>query len=320
MSRCLYCYRELNENENDFHASCAKKFFGTSEAPIMEYTRADMDRLAENIIRSQTTLTGVQPKLSLNLQNHAGSRKLTIVGLWGAYIFKPQTDDYPQLPEIEDLTMHLAELAGIKTAQHCLIHLADNSLGYLTKRMDRDAQGHKLAMEDLCQLTERQTEYKYRSSYEQIAKAITKYSSTPQLDLVNFYETVIFSWLTGNNDMHLKNFSLLSTEAGRYELSPAYDLVNAAIVNPKDKEELALTLNGKRSRIGIEDFQQAAAKSGITEKVIERLFAHFQKCLPKWETMIGQSFLSDELKQQYLELLQNRMKIIKDNADSDGKE
>lgn len=312
MSRCLYCYRELNESERDFHVSCAKKFFGTPEAPIMEYTRADMDRLAENIIRSQTTLTGVQPKLSLNLQHHEGTRKLTIVGLWGAYIFKPQTDDYPQLPEIEDLTMHLAEMAGIKTAQHCLIHLADNSLGYLTKRMDRDVQGHKLAMEDFCQLTERQTEYKYRSSYEQIAKAIAKYSSTPQLDLVNFYETVIFSWLTGNNDMHLKNFSLLSTEAGRYELSPAYDLVNAAIVNPKDKEELALTLNGKRSRIGLDDFKQSAAKSDIPEKVIERLFAHFKKCIPQWKTMISQSFLSDELKRQYLELLSNRIKQVYD--------
>lgn len=310
MNRCLYCYRELNENEHDFHASCAKKFFGTPEAPIMEYTRADMDRLAENIIRSQTTLTGVQPKLSLNLQNHEGTRKLTIVGLWGAYIFKPQTDDYPQLPEIEDLTMHLAEIAGIKTAQHCLIRLADDSLGYLTKRMDRDDQGNKLAMEDFCQLTERQTEYKYRSSYEQIAKAITKYSSTPQLGLVNFYETVIFSWLTGNNDMHLKNFSLLSTEVGHYGLSPAYDMVNAAIVNPKDKEELALTLNGKKSRIGIDDFKLAAKKSEIPEKVIYRLFAHFRKCLPQWETMIRESFLTEELQLAYIESLQKRFERI----------
>ena len=310
MSRCLYCYRELNENEHDYHASCAKNFFGTAEAPVMEYTRADMDRLAENIIRSQTTLTGVQPKLSLNLQHHEGARKLTIVGLWGAYIFKPQTDDYPQLPEIEDLTMHLAEMAGIRTAQHCLIRLADDSLGYLTKRMDRDAQGNKLAMEDFCQLTERQTEYKYRSSYEQIAKAINKYSSTPQLDLVNFYETVIFSWLTGNNDMHLKNFSLLSSKAGHFGLSPAYDLVNAAIVNPKDKEELALTLNGKKSRIGIDDFKQAATKSEIPEKVIDRLFAHFRKCLPQWETMIQKSFLAEELQQAYIESLQKRFERI----------
>ena len=273
----------------------------------MEYTRADMDRLAENIIRAQTTLTGVQPKLSLNLQQHEGSQRLTIVGLWGSYIFKPQTDDFPQLPEIEDLTMHLAEIAGIKTAPHCLIRLADNSLGYLTKRMDRDNRGNKYAMEDFCQLTERQTEYKYRSSYEQIAKAIAKYSSTPQLDLVNFYETVIFSWITGNNDMHLKNYSLLSLKKGQYRLSPSYDLVNVVIINPKDKEELALTLNGKKSRIKSNDFIIAAAKSDIPEKVIQRLFNHFEKCLPQWKTMIDQSFLSQDLKQKYQELLYKRL-------------
>lgn len=311
MSRCLYCYQELTQGEHDFHASCAKKIFGMPKAPLMEYTHADMDQLAEKIIRSQTTLTGVQPKLSLNLQQHEGSKRLTIVGLWGSYIFKPQTQVFPQLPEIEDLTMHLAEIAGIKTAQHCLIHLADQSLGYLTKRMDRDGEGNKLAMEDFCQLTERQTEYKYRSSYEQIAKAITKYSSTPQLDLVNYYELVMFCWLTGNNDMHLKNFSLLSHGHGRYEFSPAYDLLNVIIVNPRDTEELALTMNGKKSRITLNDFKEAAAKANIQEKVIDGLVAHFKKCLPAWETMIKMSFLQTELKQAYVELLQKRFESIK---------
>ena len=306
MNKCLYCYEELRLGESDFHAKCARKFFGIPEAPMMEYTRADMDRLAEQIIRSQTTLTGVQPKLSLNLQKHEGTKRLTIVGLWGNYIFKPQTDNYPQLPENEDLTMHLAEIAGVRTAQHCLIHLADQSIGYLTKRMDRDAKGNKLAMEDFCQLTERQTEYKYRSSYEQIAKAIAKYSSTPQLDLVNYYELVLFCWLTGNNDMHLKNFSLLSDRSGHHGLSPAYDLLNVAIANPKDTEELALTLNGKKSNITLKDFKIAASNAHIQEKVIDGLAAHFRKCLPAWETMIKKSFLSEELKQAYLALLQKR--------------
>ena len=265
----------------------------------MEYTRADMDRLAEQVIRSQTTLTGVQPKLSLNLQQHEGTKRLTIVGLWGQYIFKPQTDHYPQLPENEDLTMHLAKIAKIKTARHCLIRLADQSLGYLTKRMDRDGNGNKLAMEDFCQLTERQTEYKYRSSHEQIAKAIAKYSSTPQLDLTNYYQVLLFCWLTGNNDMHLKNFSLLSKKLGNYGLSPAYDLLNVAIANPKDTEELALTLNGKKKRITMNDFKKAASQAGIPEKVIDGMAAHFRKCQPAWETLIDRSFLTDDLKEKY---------------------
>jgi len=310
MSKCLFCYKELNEGEKDFHARCARKFFGTSTAPVMEYTQSDMDRLGEQIIRSQTTLTGVQPKLSLNLQKHEGSQRLTIVGLWGTYIFKPQTSNFAELPENEDLTMHLAEVAGLKTAQHSLIRLADDSLGYLTRRMDRDAKGYKLPMEDFCQLTERQTEYKYRSSYEQVAKAIERYSTVPQLDVINFYEEVIFCWLTGNNDMHLKNFSLLSLSEGRYELSPAYDLLNAAIINSADTEELALTLNGKKKRIIRKDFVEAASKAGISEKIIDGLFAHFEQCWPAWESKINESFLSDEMKEQYKSLVLSRMKRI----------
>ena len=307
MSKCLFCYKELNEDERDFHAHCARKFFGTAEAPVMEYTQVDMDRLAEQIIRSQTTLTGVQPKLSLNLQKHEGSQRLTVVGLSGSYIFKPQTSRFAELPENEDLTMHLAEIAGIKTAQHSLIRLADNSLGYLTRRMDRDAKGKKLAMEDFCQLTERQTEHKYRSSHEQVAKAIAHYSSVPQLDLVNFYEVVLFCWLTGNNDMHLKNFSLLSRDDKNFALSPAYDLLNVAIVNPADTEELALTLNGKKSRITRKDFVEAANRSGVSEKVIDGLVAHFKQCIPLWEKKIDESFLSDEMKQGYKDLIAKRM-------------
>jgi serine/threonine-protein kinase HipA len=303
----LYCYKDLNESEHDFHVRCAWKFFGTTTAPTMDYTRKDMDRLAEQIIRSQTTLTGVQPKLSLNLQKHEGSQRLTVVGLWGAYIFKPQTAGYPELPENEDLTMHLAEIAGINTAKHSLIRLADNSLGYLTRRMDRDEKGNKLAMEDFCQLTERQTEYKYRSSYEQIAKTIAKFSSVPGLDLVNFYEMVMFCWLTGNNDMHLKNFSLLSQKRGEYELSPAYDLLNVAIANPNDKEELTLTLNGKKSRITRNDFVEAAGKSGVSEVIVKRLISNFEKCVPAWVQKIDVSFLSDEMKEKYVELVYDRI-------------
>jgi len=296
----------------DFHPRCARKFFGTKDVPLLEYKHEELDQLAEQVIRAQTSLTGVQPKLSLNLQKHEGGQRLTIVGLWGAYIFKPQTSRFAELPENEDLTMHLAEIAGLKTAQHSLFRLADDSLGYLTRRMDRDAKGYKLPMEDFCQLTERQTEYKYRSSYEQVAKAIERYSTVPQLDVINFYEEVIFCWLTGNNDMHLKNFSLLSRQEGRPELSPAYDLLNVVIVNPDDTEELALTLNGKKRRISRKDFVDAASKFGVSEKVLVGLIAHFKQCLPAWERKIDESFLSDEMKNDYKELISKRMNKLLD--------
>ena len=308
MSKCLFCYKELGPGEVDFHKSCCRKFFGTTTAPSLDYTRAQMDELASQIIRSQTTLTGVQPKLSLNLDKHKDSQKLTIVGLWGDYIFKPQTERFVMLPENEDLTMHLAEIAKLKIVPHTLIRMKDGSIGYLTKRIDRKADGEKIAMEDMCQLTERQTENKYKSSYEQVGKAIRKYSTNAQLDMVDFLELVYFSWLTGNNDMHLKNFSLYSP-TGEPILTPAYDLLNAVLSNPADDEELALNLNGKKKRMKDADFKAAYRTCGVPEIVFDRVKKKYVDLLPKFEEEIQRSFLSDELKTAYVELLHKRLKV-----------
>ena len=308
MSKCLFCYKELGPGEVDFHKACCRKFFGTATAPSLDYTRAQMDELAAQVIQSQTTLTGVQPKLSLNLDKHKDSQKLSIVGLWGDYIFKPQTERFAMLPENEDLTMHLAEIAKLKIVPHTLIHMKDGCIGYLTKRIDRKADGEKIAMEDMCQLTERQTENKYKSSYEQVGKAIRKYSTNAQLDMVDFLELVYFSWLTGNNDMHLKNFSLYSP-AGEPVLTPAYDLLNAVLSNPADDEELALNLNGKKKQITDADFKTAYRTCGVPEIVFDRVKKKHVDLLPKFEEEIQCSFLSDELKASYIDLLHRRLKV-----------
>ncbi len=309
MNRCLYCYKELGEGHKDFHPNCARKFFGTADAPLLEYRREDLDALAAQVIQAQTSLTGVQPKLSLNLLKHEGSNRLTIVGLWGDFIFKPQTDTYPELPENEDLTMHMAEVARIKVVPHSLIRLADSTLGYITHRIDRTKKGEKIDMEDLCQLTLHPTEYKYKSSCEQIAKTIVAYSSMPKLDLVNFMQVLLFSFITGNNDMHLKNFSLYRPKK-LYQLTPAYDLLNVAIVNPKDKEELALTLNGKKSRLKLSDFLKASATMGIEKNVTMQLIASMKNALPAWAELINNSFLSKDMKEAYLELIDKRIKAL----------
>lgn len=303
----MYCYKELEPGEVDFHKFCCRKFFGTTTAPTLDYTREEMDELAAQVIKSQTTLTGVQPKLSLNLDKHRDSQKFTIVGLWGGYIFKPQTERFAMLPENEDLTMHLAEIAKLKIVPHTLIRMKDGSIGYLTKRIDRTKKGEKIAMEDMCQLTERQTEHKYRSSYEQIGKAIRKYSAYPQLDMVDFLELVYFSWLTGNNDMHLKNFSLYSP-AGEPVLTPAYDLLSAAISNSADDEELALNLNGKKKHLKDSDFVAAFRTCGVPEIVFDRIKKKYLDLLPKFEEEIQCSFLSEVLKASYIEFLHRRMK------------
>ena len=309
MCKCLFCYKELGEGMKDFHPGCARKFFGQSEAPKLEYAREELDDLAAQIIQSQTSLTGVQPKLSLNLQKHEGSSRLTIVGLWGDFIFKPQTDDYAELPENEDLTMHLAEAARIQVVPHSLIRLADGSLGYITRRIDRTRKGEKIDMEDMCQLTLHPTEYKYKSSCEQIGKAIATYSSTLKLDLVNYMQVLLFSFVTGNNDMHLKNFSLYRPK-NAYQLTPAYDLVNVAIANPSDKEELALSINGKKSRLNLQDFLKASATMGIEERVTLQLIAGLQKAQPAWERLISESFLSEEMKGLYMNLINERLERL----------
>ena len=306
MCKCLYCYKPLEEGQKDFHPHCAKKMFGIAKAPLLEYRYEELDKLAEQVIRSQTSLTGVQPKLSLNLSKHDGSNRLTIVGLWGNYIFKPQTANYLQLPENEDLTMHLAEAVKINVVPHCLIRLADGSLGYITKRIDRTKKGEKIDMEDMCQLTLHPTEYKYKGSYEQIAKVIMKYSDMPRLDLANYMQLLLFCFITGNNDMHLKNFSLYRPFEG-YQLAPTYDLVNTSIANPNDTEELALPLSGRKTKLHLANFLQAAATMGIEENVVRHLTDNMSKALPKWMQLINDSFLDETMKEKYRQTIETRL-------------
>lgn len=313
MSKCLFCYQALAANEHDFHSSCSKKIFGQATPPALPYTEEDLEPLAKEVIQSQTAVTGVQAKLSLHItgnKKEGTDSRFTIVGLWGGYILKPPTALYPELPEVEDVTMHLAQLAKIKTAPHSLIRLQSGNLAYVTKRIDRSQKG-KLAMEDMCQLTERLTEDKYHGSYEQIAKAIQKYSVTPGLDVVNFFELVVFSFITGNADMHLKNFSLLEQPGLGMTLSPAYDLVNTALVNPADEEEMALTLNGRKKKLKKQDFMAAMNTLKVEEKQQENIFNKMVKVLPKWQELIGRSFMSNEFKDQYKFILNERIQRLK---------
>ena len=297
---CLYCYRD---SEGDFHRNCSKKIFGIPNPPSVPYTEEDLLHLAEQMIKGKATITGVQPKLSLHIEKPDNEpEKLTIVGLWGQYILKPQSPKWNELPQIEDLTMHLAEISNIRTAEHSLIRLGSGELAYITKRMDR-RDGKKQHMEDMCQLLGRLTEDKYKSSHEQIAKEIKRSSIHPGLDLVRFYELTLFSFLTGNADMHLKNFSLLKNDHGHYELAPAYDLVASALVAEGDDEELALTLCGKKKRLRKSDFLSAMTTSGIPDKAAENILNKYSKLSNKWLDVVNQSFLSKEMMQEYSQLI-----------------
>jgi serine/threonine-protein kinase HipA len=306
--RCMHCYGILKEADTDVHQACNKRFYGQLKTPQLGYSLQNLEELASKVILSQMTVTGVQAKISLSFHRKDEknlAKKLTIVGLYGDYILKPPSVYYPQLPELESATMHMAAICGLLVVPHSLIYLEDGTLCYITKRIDRHRKG-KLRMEDMCQLSERLSEDKYKGSHEQVAKLILKYSANPLLDVSNFYELVIFSFITGNADMHLKNFSLLEINGGSMGLSPAYDLVPTALVNPTDTEQLALTLNGKKSKLTYDDFLAAYNACGISKKILDNTLELFKYCKPEMLEVLEKSFVNDEFKVRYSALIKER--------------
>lgn len=306
MANCLFCYKNIETAE--YHSSCSKKFFGTVVVPQLELDREKLNKLAQITVNERLALTGVQPKISLTLKGEKGSKRLTLVGLWGDYILKPQSTDYAYMPEVEDLTMHLAKLFKIETASHALIRTSEGDLAYITKRFDR-LKGKKVHIEDLCQLSELLTEQKYKSSYERVGKIIKKYASNSGLDVIKYFKLVLFCFLTGNNDMHLKNFSLMHSDDGIL-LTPAYDLLNVNLIYPKDREDLALTLGGRKSKIKRSDFDQFAMSLGLSDVVRDNLYKEFSKQTKKVAELIDRSFLPDDYKVQYLQIFDNKLKQI----------
>jgi serine/threonine-protein kinase HipA len=310
--RCLYCYEPLFDSHSDLHEACNKRFFGQLKTPQLNYNLENLQELASKVIQSQMAVTGVQAKVSLSLYRKEEknlTKKLTIVGLYGDYILKPPSEHYEQLPELESATMHMAEVCGIKVVPHSLVKLQDGTLCFITKRVDRTRKS-KLHMEDMCQLSERLTEDKYKGSHEQVAKLVLKYSSTPLLDVSNFYEQVLFSFFTGNSDMHLKNFSLLEKEGQGLSLCPAYDLVPTTLVNPADTEELALTLNAKKRKLKYDDFLAAYENGGLNKKVLDNTLELFVYAKPEILEILEKSFVSQELKTKYYLLINKRFEQL----------
>jgi serine/threonine-protein kinase HipA len=287
-------------------------FFDVKQQPLFEHSLTQMAELAKNVVERSVAVPGVQPKLSLSIVNDTiqdGNKgRLTVVGaLGGNYIFKPPSNQFAEMPENEHLTMRIAESFGIKTVKSSLIRLQSGELSYITKRIDRTDTGEKIHMLDMFQITEAFD--KYKSSMEKIGKALNDYSDNTLLDKLNFFELAIFSFITGNNDMHLKNFSMIHI-ADTWTLAPAYDLLNVAIVNPEDTEELALTLEGKKKKLKWEHFERLGRNLELNDKQINGVIKRFQKNKPKALKWIDNSFLSSDYKQKYKTLLEERYLIL----------
>lgn len=315
MGKCLSCYKEIEDSNQDFHEKCSKNIFNSKKAPVLDYTLQQINDLAKEVIKKRVAIPGVQPKLSLTLENtNTPEKRLTIIGLWeGLYVLKPQNKKFPELPQNEDLTMHLSQIAGIKTAEHSLIRFKSGELAYLSTRFDRVLKRNKVYkthQEDMCQITGLLTENKYNSSMEKVAKAVDLYTTNKGLETLELFKVTLFSFLTGNSDMHLKNFSLVYRQDGVTELSPAYDLLATKLVMPEDLEETALTICGKKNRLDSKDFKKFADCCNVNEKAYENVLKNFEKGLPSFREMISMSFLSDDKAQEYLKLLSERAKIL----------
>lgn len=306
MPNCLFCYKPVENGE--YHSACSKKFYGTSEVPLLDLNQEKFNQLARVAVSKRMALAGVQPKISLTLDGEIKKRRLTLVGLWGDFILKPQSKEYPHMPEVEDLTMHLAKLFKIESAKHALIRTSSGEIAYITKRFDRE-RGKKIHVEDLCQLSQLLTEQKYKSSYERVGKIIKRYTTNSGLDVIKYFRLVLFSFLTGNNDMHLKNFSLLHSDRGIL-LSPAYDLLNVNLIFPEDKEELALTLAGRKKRLRRSNFDQLATTLDINEIVRNNIYKEFSQQKREVEEWINRSFLTEQYKENYYNIVKNKMKQI----------
>jgi serine/threonine-protein kinase HipA len=287
------------------------EFFGTPTPPVMDYSLNQMDELAKQVVARSVAVPGVQPKLSMSVVKNAMDKtdaRLTVVGaLGGSYILKPPSDRFPEMPENEHVTMRMAASFGIPVVPSSLIRLSSGELSYISKRVDRKETGEKIHMIDMFQITEAVD--KYKSSMERVGKAMASYSDNPLLDLTYYVDIVLFSWLTGNNDMHLKNFSMMESTSG-WVLSPAYDLLNVAIVLPEDTDELALTLNGKKRKLKRIHFEQFGEGLGLTAKQIHGAFKRMAKYKPDAIDWIDRSFLSKEMKEEYQQLLDVRYNQI----------
>lgn len=282
-------------------------FFGVKVPPKIEYSLDQMDELAKHVVERNIAVPGIQPKLSLSLIKKTKKdpeTRLTVIGaLGGQYIFKPPSEKFPEMPANEHVTMRIAESFGIRTVPSSLIRLASGELSYITKRVDRTKTGEKIHMIDMFQITGAYD--KYKSSMEKIGKALHDYSGNTQLDKIFFFDLVLFSFLTGNNDMHLKNFSMIESPSG-WVLSPAYDLLNVSIVLPEDTEELALTLDGKKKKLKREHFEKFGEGLGLTRVQIIRAFNRMVSNKPKATIWIDNSFLSNTTKAAYHKVIKQR--------------
>lgn len=307
MNRCPITY-ELCTNDKYSEKGLrmiAPKLTHLNDLP---YTAVELRQEAANRAK-KLSIQGVQPKLSATIS--VAKQEFKIVDQFGTYIIKPQNDLFPELPENEDVTMRMAKVFGLDVPFHGMLYAKDGSLSYFIKRFDRYGKGKKIATEDFAQLTGNTRDTKYRFTMEKLVPVIDEFCSFPAIEKADFFKRILFCYVTGNEDMHLKNFSLI-TKNGKTTLTPIYDFLNSSIAIKNPEEEIALTLKGKKSNFKATDFIDYYAKDRLqlNEKTVTTILEQMHNAIPKWKELLDISFLSEEMKNKYFELLKYKLNLF----------
>lgn len=306
MRRCPITYEPLQGGESQRYSRQGLRRLSPTLSKLHDLPYSAEEQRREAAARAtKMSIQGAQPKLSARLAVKDG--RFVVVDLGGRWILKPQSPPFPEIPENEDLTMRLAAVIGIDVPTHGLLHCRDGSWTYFVRRFDRIRKKDKLALEDFAQLTGKTRDTKYSSSMEQVAEVVDRFTTFPAVQKLELLRRTLFCFLVGNEDMHLKNFSLISRR-GLIELSPAYDLLNTTIALPGTAEELALPLHGKKRNLTRLDWLHYFGRQrlGLNAAVIDDLCAELTAALPRWRRLIDQSFLSDQGRHAYGTLLESR--------------
>lgn len=293
---CLACLRPTTTG--DYHERCLRTLFGTRRPPVVDLDQARFQSIALATI-GRSTVSGAQRKISVGLRTER--QTFTFVESGARYIVKPQSPDYPGLPENEHLTMRLAEAFGLPTPPNGLVRLSDGSLAYLVRRFDRPPTGGKRRQEDFCQLAMRPAKAKYEGSAELLVRLLRTYSDEPVADIGRLLEMLVFAWWTGNEDAHLKNFSLLADAEGRHLLSPVYDQVNTRLYYPDTG--LALPMGGKTTKITVGVWRRFIEYGAISRAFADEVLARPGVLLDRATAMVARSFLPDGLQAAYADRL-----------------
>ena len=303
---CLICLRPLTNHNGDYHTRCVKALFGSRSVPELDIKLAKLHTVALAMV-GRTSLSGVQRKISLTLSSDRA--RLQVATGTGLFVLKPPTEVYPELPQNELLTMRFAELVDIDIATCGLVRLTDGALAFISRRFDRVEGGAKLHQEDFCQLAERPPKEKYGGSAELCARVVRTYANEPLVEQLRLFRRMAFTWLSGNGDMHLKNFSLLRGPDGLHRLSPAYDLLCTRLAIPDD--QLALPVGGKRDNLTRADWLNYAAYCTIPRPAAERALGKLLRAVNGGLQLIARSMLSEAAKTTYADLLGERAETLR---------